>query len=163
MPAWDDAEHWRQLCDGSACPICARGQPLDIVAELQGCFVTASPVACLKGQCCLVHKRHAVELHDLDEAEAVVFVLELRRLARAAGRVAGAVKVNLELHGNTLPHLHAHVFPRRPGDRFAGRPIDPAETEPPVYEAGEFERLIADLRQELGLAEPVSAADRPRE
>jgi diadenosine tetraphosphate (Ap4A) HIT family hydrolase len=152
MVAWDDAEHWRLLCDGSACPICVRVRPLDFVAELTASFVTASPVACLEGQCCLVHKRHRVEWHDLDEAAA--FALDLRRLSRAAQRTTGAVKINLEVHGNTLPHLHVHVFPRRPGDRFAGRPIDPRVTEPPVYRAGEFERFVGSLLRELGLAEP---------
>jgi diadenosine tetraphosphate (Ap4A) HIT family hydrolase len=150
--AWDDAAYWQRLCDGRTCPVYARGRPLDVVAELAGSFLTASRVACLQGQCCLVHKRHRVELHDLDEAEAATFILELRRLSQAVQRATRAVKISLEMHGNTLPHLHAHVFPRHPGDRFAGRPIDPHETEPPVYEAGEFEQFVSELLRELGRA-----------
>jgi diadenosine tetraphosphate (Ap4A) HIT family hydrolase len=34
------------------------------------------------------------------------------------------VKVNYEIHGNTVPHLHAHVYARFRGDRFIGGPID---------------------------------------
>jgi len=32
--------------------------------------------------------------------------------------------VNYEIHGNSIPHLHAHVYPRFRGDRFVGGPID---------------------------------------
>ena len=33
-------------------------------------------------------------------------------------------KLNYEIHGNTLPHLHMHLFPRFAGDPFVGRPIE---------------------------------------
>ena len=29
-----------------------------------------------------------------------------------------------EIHGNTIEHLHLHVFPRYTGDPFDGQPID---------------------------------------
>ena len=33
-----------------------------------------------------------------------------------------SVKMNYEVHGNTIPHLHMHFFPRYPGDPFEGAP-----------------------------------------
>jgi hypothetical protein len=36
---------------------------------------------------------------------------DMRRVSRALKDVTGAVKTNLDIHGNTLPHLHAHFFP----------------------------------------------------
>jgi diadenosine tetraphosphate (Ap4A) HIT family hydrolase len=33
--------------------------------------------------------------------------------------------MNYEIHGNTLPHLHLHLYPRQPDDPYVGRPIDP--------------------------------------
>ena len=39
-----------------------------------------------------------------------------RRLSRAVARATGAVKLEYEVHGNTLLHLHLHVFPRYVGD-----------------------------------------------
>ncbi len=34
-------------------------------------------------------------------------------------------KINYEIHGNTIPHLHVHLFPRFAGDPHVGGPIDP--------------------------------------
>ena len=40
------------------------------------------------------------------------------------------MKLNYEIHGNTIPYLHLHLFPRTAGDRFEGRPIDGRESVP---------------------------------
>ena len=45
-------------------------------------------------------------------------------VAEAAGRATGAAKLNYEIPGNTIPHLHMHLFPRFRGDPFADGPID---------------------------------------
>jgi diadenosine tetraphosphate (Ap4A) HIT family hydrolase len=51
------------------------------------------------------------------------------------------VKLNLEIHGNTLPHLHVHVFPRYIGDRFERGPIDPSQVSEPVYTGNGFAEM----------------------
>ena len=60
-----------------------------------------------------------------------------------------AVKLNHEIHGNTVPHLHVHIFPRYVGDAFEGRPIDPRAVREPVYGPGEFTRLRERVVEEL--------------
>jgi diadenosine tetraphosphate (Ap4A) HIT family hydrolase len=47
------------------------------------------------------------------------------RVARVLDGLFHPSKLNYEIHGNTIPHLHMHVSPRFPGDPFEGRPIDP--------------------------------------
>ena len=37
-------------------------------------------------------------------------------------------KRNHEIHGNTLAHLHMHLFPRFDGDPFVGGPIEVSAT-----------------------------------
>jgi diadenosine tetraphosphate (Ap4A) HIT family hydrolase len=81
----------------------------------------------------LVSQVHAVDLHDLSHAEAAAFASDTRLVSAAVARVTGAVKMNYEIHGNTLPHLHMHFFPRYRGDQFEGRPIDPKSVVQPVY------------------------------
>jgi diadenosine tetraphosphate (Ap4A) HIT family hydrolase len=36
--------------------------------------------------------------------------------------------MNYEIHGNTLPHLYLHLFPRHSDDPFVGGPVDPRRT-----------------------------------
>jgi diadenosine tetraphosphate (Ap4A) HIT family hydrolase len=60
------------------------------------------------------------------------------------------VKLNYEIHGNTLPHLHMHFFPRYAGDQFEGRAIEPARVRQQVYAVGQFAELRGRLLQELG-------------
>jgi diadenosine tetraphosphate (Ap4A) HIT family hydrolase len=98
----------------------------------------AAPV---RGYACLVLLTHAIELHDLPDAVAVAFIRDAQKVSRALAVVTGAVKLNYEVHGNTLPHLHMHFFPRYRGDQFEGQPINPRLAVQPVYAPGEFPRI----------------------
>jgi diadenosine tetraphosphate (Ap4A) HIT family hydrolase len=137
---WNDPERWRALCSGEACPICRRGKPLDIVAKLEQSWVTMGETAPVRGYVCVVSQIHAVDLHDLPEAAACAFMRDARKVSMALASVTGAVKMNYEIHGNTIPHLHMHFFPRYRGDQFEGQPIDPKLVVQPVYAPGEFSR-----------------------
>ena len=145
MGAWSDPERWASLVSGEACPICVRGKPLDIIAEMESSWITMVETAPLRGYLCLVCKIHAVELHDLPEATSLSFIRDARCVSSALARATGAVKLNYEIHGNSLPHLHLHFFPRYPDDPFQGRPINPKMVTVPVYGPGEFVRLRASF------------------
>ena len=84
---------------------------------------------------------------------------DLRRVSRAVAAATGAVKLNYEIHGNTVPHLHVHLFPRYVGDAFEGGPIDPRAAVGPVYAPGEFQalrqRVVEELAREDGDAASV--------
>jgi diadenosine tetraphosphate (Ap4A) HIT family hydrolase len=66
-------------------------------------------------------------------------------LARALSEALRPVKMNYEIHGNTLPHLHMHLLPRQPDDAFVGRPIDLKEFHH-RYTDAELELLRAVVR-----------------
>jgi diadenosine tetraphosphate (Ap4A) HIT family hydrolase len=151
MSLWNDPDRWAALCSGEACPICRRGEPLDVVAKLEASWVTMQEAAPIPGYVCLVSQTHAVDLHDLPEAAASVFMRDARRVSKAIATATGAVKMNYEVHGNSIPHLHMHFFPRYRGDRFEGRPIDPRSVAQPVYRAGEYERTRSLFATALGL------------
>src|SRR5690606_354378 len=150
MTKWSSPTDWQRLCDGSACPICLRGEPLHIIASLDAGWLTMSERAPMRGYVCLVSRTHAVELHDLAVAEAEAFMRDVHRVSRALSAVTGAVKLNYEIHGNTLPHLHMHFFPRYVGDPFEGRAIEPYRIRHAVYVAGQFARLRDQFVQVLG-------------
>jgi diadenosine tetraphosphate (Ap4A) HIT family hydrolase len=112
----------------------------------------AAPV---RGYVCLVSQTHAVDLHDLPASTACAFMRDAHKVSRAVASVTGAVKMNYEIHGNSIPHFHMHFFPRYRGDQFEGRPINPKLAVQPVYSVGEFEKarqafLAALQRESLG-------------
>ena len=125
-PAWSDPHRWAALRDGSGCPVCTEG-PGEVAVELAASWVTMPPRAPLAGYVCLVAKRHAVEPFELPMDERIAFWEDVNRVAAALDRALTPVKLNYEIHGNTLPHLHLHLFARQRGDRFEGRPIDGME------------------------------------
>lgn len=144
MLPWHDAQRWAQLCAGVDCPLCVR--PLaDAVWTLATGLVRVPRAACLPGYVCVVYHQHMVELHDLADAEAAAFMADIRRVAIAVQHLTGAVKLNLLSLGNLVPHLHVHICPRRPGDRFEGRAVDPGDVLGQPYAAGEYERFVAAL------------------
>jgi diadenosine tetraphosphate (Ap4A) HIT family hydrolase len=107
----------------SDCPICARGYPLDLLAELPTTWVTGGIDAPLPGYACVVAKRHVAEPFELSEAERIGFWEDCMRAARTLARLYNPRKMNYEIHGNTIPHLHMHLYPRYAGDPYEGRSI----------------------------------------
>lgn len=148
MSKWKSPE-WEALYSGEVCPICRPGQPLGIVTELNATYLTSSADSPMRGYCCLVLKRHAVELHDLSADEGALFMRELQRVAEAVHTITGAVKLNYEIHGNTIPHLHVHLFPRYRGDPFEDGPIEPRLIRESPYKTGEFENFTHQLQARL--------------
>ena len=146
MSRWTDPEAWVRLLTPEGCPICRDGGPTSVLAELEASWVVMGMEgAVLPGTCALFFRRHAVELHDLTADEGAAFMRDAQRLSRALKSVTGAIKINYEVHGNTIPHLHMHFFPRYPGDPFEGAPIDPRAALSPPQSPAE----VAEMRRRL--------------
>jgi diadenosine tetraphosphate (Ap4A) HIT family hydrolase len=109
---------------GGPCVICRDASPKEVIAESAYCWVTAPAAAPLPGYVCVVSKTHVTEPFDLPPDQQAAFWLDVCRTARAVRDTAAAQKINYEIHGNTITHLHLHVFPRYTGDPFTGGPID---------------------------------------
>jgi diadenosine tetraphosphate (Ap4A) HIT family hydrolase len=111
--------------DERTCPICSRPsrRPNDVVANLAVSWVTAGTNAPLPGYACVVAKRHVVEPYELAERERAAFWEDCMLAARGLADLFQPVKMNYEIHGNTIPHLHMHLYPRYAGDPYEGGPI----------------------------------------
>jgi diadenosine tetraphosphate (Ap4A) HIT family hydrolase len=109
---------------GGPCVICRDVVPTDVIAETTDAWVTAPAAAPLPGYVCVVSKTHVTEPFDVPPEQQAAFWLDVCRTARAVRDAVAAQKVNYEIHGNTIAHLHLHVFPRYTGDPFTGGPID---------------------------------------
>ena len=49
---------------------------------------------------------------------------EATRVAEPVAQTMRPRRMSYEIHGNTISHLHMHLFPRFDGDPFEGGPID---------------------------------------
>ncbi|HYH83360.1 MAG TPA: HIT family protein [Longimicrobium sp.] len=148
MSRWTDPAAWAQAISPEHCTVCVRGVPDDALAVLGSCWVGMPEDGPMRGYCFLMLHEHAVELHDVSPDVAAAFMRDAQAVSAAVQRLTGAVKMNYEIHGNTVPHLHMHVFPRYVGDPFEGAPINPRAIRHAVYAPGEY----AVMRRALGEA-----------
>jgi diadenosine tetraphosphate (Ap4A) HIT family hydrolase len=95
-----------------------------VVAELDSSWVSVPRSAPLPGYVCVVARTHVAEPFELGGLERRRYWEEVLQTAKAVRESTGATKINYEIHGNTIPHLHTHLYPRYPGDPFSGQPID---------------------------------------
>ena len=153
MNTWRDPERWNAWLRGDDCPICRSAGSEPAVAELEVTRLMMPEDGPMRGYAWLPTRRHVIELHDLTEPEGAALMRDLRRVSAAIAAVTGAVKLNYEIHGNTVPHLHVHLFPRYAGDPFEGRPIDPRTVTQTVYAAGEHAALTRRVRDALSEAD----------
>ena len=149
MSTWRDRAKWEKWIRGEDCPICRALADGDAIAELDVTRLMMGEDAPMRGYAWLPFRRHVIELHDLTESEATAFIHDVQKVSRAISRATNAVKLNYEIHGNTVPHLHIHIFPRYAGDPFEGGPVNPRAITGPVYAPGEFEDMRARVLHEL--------------
>jgi diadenosine tetraphosphate (Ap4A) HIT family hydrolase len=156
------------------CPFCRRLAALDELPPDEGVWQFPHSVALLgpwqfyRGYCVLVARAHATELSQLDDAARRAYLDEMCLLARAIEESFRPNKLNYELLGNQVPHLHWHLFPRSADDPEARWPVwlaldraerDEAERRRLAGDPAERPALAAALRQTLTrLAAALGAA-----
>lgn len=146
MSRWTDPQAWAHALTPEGCVICRDGGPTHVIAELEVSRLTMGETTTeLPGSCAMFFRRHAIELHDLSADEGAAWMRDIQRVSRVLKEATGAVKMNYEVHGNTIPHLHMHFFPRYPGDPFQGAPINPRVTVAPIPGAPDH----ADVRRRV--------------
>jgi diadenosine tetraphosphate (Ap4A) HIT family hydrolase len=97
-----------------------------------------------------VLKRHATELWQLEPSERARLMEEVTRVAQAVSRAFGAAKMNYELLGNAIAHIHWHLIPRRPDDPAPRQPAWTVAHEPRRLTASELAERAALIRSHLG-------------
>lgn len=137
------------------CPCCNNlpmPDGMEDIAILDYSWVTVEPTAQgrLFGKCVVGAKYHSVLFYDMPKEEMANFMSDVQKVAEVLHKVTGAVKVNYEIHCNSAPHLHCHLFPRYIDDDFPSAPIDYRISEPTPYESEEEYRwFIAEMRKGL--------------
>lgn len=98
----------------------------------------------------VVLQRHATELFQLTPNERSQLIEEVNRVAKTLADLYQAHKINYELLGNQLPHIHWHIIPRLTTDPAPQEPVwriphDPvALTGSPLRDT--LDRMVYHLR-----------------
>jgi diadenosine tetraphosphate (Ap4A) HIT family hydrolase len=154
---WADPDSWARRCRPDGCIVCTSGHPYGIIGELGHTWVTTDREVAVFGYLCVISKTHSVEPFELPEPQRTAFWTESIAVANGLSRLLQPVKVNYEIHGNTLPHLHMHLLPRRADDAFVGRPIDLGEIHH-RYSDTDLDRLRAMITSLPSAAPPGDPA-----
>lgn len=148
---WPD--DWERRKAGEGCPMCAEGRP-DTVAgsalvyrsSLVDAYLRAEDLA--RGYTVVAWRGdHVAEPTELSPEVSARFWGEVMKVATAIEQVFRPAKLNIDLLGNAVPHLHAHVIPRYLDDTAPGRPpvfLDREDLSP--IPAHRYSREVAALR-----------------
>jgi len=97
----------------------------------------------------VVFKRHATELFHLATTERIILMEEVNLVAKVVARVYEATKINYELLGNQLPHIHWHVIPRLAGDPAPLEPVWRVRHEPILSSGLDLQSTVQRLQQAI--------------
>ena len=98
-------------------------EPLFRIAELEQTYVFLNRDQFFPGYSFVVAKEHVVELFHLNEEIRTKVMEEVTAVAAALASAFQPDKVNYELLGNMVPHMHWHIVPRFRSDPLWPRPI----------------------------------------
>ena len=99
----------------------------------------------------IVFKRHATELFHLAPTERIQLMEEVNLVAKTLAQVYEAKKINYELLGNQLPHIHWHVIPRLAGDPAPLEPVWLVQHEPVRLAPPNLPQQIQRIQTRLNL------------
>ncbi len=102
-----------------------------------------------KGYTFVVFKGHATELYQITKAEREGFLTEMVRVAEALAQVLKPDKMNYELLGNKMPHLHWHLIPRYKSEPSWGEPVWGIEHFERRLSYKEYQKIIGQVRAKL--------------
>lgn len=148
--AWPD--DWDERFSGAVCSVCDEGRPQETdhgsrVFEGRHIDAYISSRGAQRGYVVAIWRGgHATDLVELTPEELAGFWSEVVTVARAMRDHYRPRKVNYEVLGNQMPHIHAHITARfADGDVSPGRPL-PSERNgqlPPDEVAADAQALRA--------------------
>lgn len=157
MANWMPREEWDALVHGDGCPLCAA---LTATAPLDAYGLTIADLGCSRlrlaanqfspGYCVLICARHVREPYDLTAEQNAAFFADMMRVGRVLERLFAPTKMNFQLLGNAVPHLHCHIIPRYYGDPAPSQPLNldrPEHTR--LLSPEEYEEWGARIREAL--------------
>ena len=119
------------------------------VAELEHSFVVLNRDQYFPGYTLLFTKQHVTELFHLDRAVRSGLMEEVSRAAEALFTLFQPDKINYELLGNMVPHIHWHLVPRHAGEPLWPRPIWAEPHNELLLSPEEYQERIRLIKREF--------------
>ena len=94
----------------------------------------------------LVLKEHVSELFELSRDVRGMLMEEVNHVAQTLAQVFDAKKMNYELLGNQVPHIHWHLIPRLQADPDPLKPVWCVPHEPVRLSASQLTERIHRIR-----------------
>jgi len=147
---------------GRGCPACKEGRPdrtqdgvRFFAGEVLDAYLRRTDIQ--RGLSIAIWRgRHVVEPTQLTDEEASSYWRELLTVGRAIEETMRPVKMNYNLLGNSVPHLHTHIVPRYEDDPKPGWPYPFPDPEPPPMSEERLRRDIEALRDRISQFDPPS-------
>jgi diadenosine tetraphosphate (Ap4A) HIT family hydrolase len=152
---WMSRETWDALVRGDNCPLCG-----EVTAESDmnehGFTIAKLPMSVLRlctnqyapGYSVLICSRHVREPYELSASERAQYFEDMTCVGSALEKVYQPIKMNFQILGNLVPHLHCHIIPRYYGDDAPGRPLNPG-AESRLLTPDEYRAQIQAIRAAL--------------
>ena len=142
------------------CEICERieqarrGQHPGFIMETETGIAVLGDSQFFRGYSLLLCKTPATELHELPRDIKMKYLEEMSLLAQAVYNVTKCHKINYEMLGNQVHHLHFHIFPRYADEENLLQPVwlfqpQGADAEGFKMNIEHDASLIKELRAEL--------------
>jgi diadenosine tetraphosphate (Ap4A) HIT family hydrolase/predicted kinase len=154
--AWMAREQWDALVRGKDCPLCGDIASSDtenaygfFVGDLRMSRLMLAREYHVPGRCVLMCRHHVREPHELSAVEQHAFFGDMLRVGKILEQVYDASKMNYQILGNAVPHLHAHIQPRYFGDPFPGQPVGGPLRQPAFLSAVEYRQQVDAIRAAL--------------
>ena len=135
----------------SDCPMCSRwdGDADLRIIELPNSYVILNRDQYFPGYTLLFTKTHATELFHLDRSVRTALMEEVSTVALALYTTFTPDKINYELLGNMVPHIHWHLVPRFSSEMLWPRPIWAEQHEELTLSHDEYRQRIDSIRGAL--------------
>ena len=155
---WMPRPQWDAMKAGRQCPMCKsltprlvtpgyRDEHGSTIATLNASILRLATDQHTRGKCILISTNHGPEPHDLSEKDWQRFAADIRKASRAIVTATGCDKLNVEILGNQVAHLHAHLTTRYYGDNAPGARLIRDHANPMVLSpttAADLARTISD-------------------
>lgn len=146
--------------DSQKCLICQRIEQIKknenpfFVMELESSYVVLGDHQFYKGYALLLSKTHCSELHLISEKNRELFLKEMTIVGNAIYDTFQPKKLNYEILGNEVPHVHCHIFPRYENDPNPEMPIwvidkKIRKSDESVLSKAELNQMKTDLKNSI--------------